>query len=241
MVQLLQGFEPRTSDMSVKGHIHTTMKVVDAQTHLVLQVDIASRSLGGTWRCRSAAAVQRGGAAWCHACRWCWEERQLPPRSLQCPGGPWLQHTIKLFLHPGKRATKWVGKLRFVNFTIYGWWLLEEGTPRNVPIAGFEMILREDYKSRDEVEGLIFFPKYHFKPQDTGNIPWCSRQQSRHLLYCMATHCPHCLARLRHSSQKFTKLSIFSAGIFFKLCAAQCVSIVLCAAVQRVSIVLCAQ
>ena len=38
-------------------------------------------------------------------------------------------------------------------------------------IAGFEMILREDYKSRDEVEGLIFFPKYHFKPQDTGNIP----------------------------------------------------------------------
>ena len=49
--------------------------------------------------------------------------------------------------------------------------LLEEGTSRNVPIAGFEMILREDYKSRDEVEGLIFFPKYHFKPQDTGNIP----------------------------------------------------------------------
>ena len=45
------------------------------------------------------------------------------------------------------------------------------GTSRNVPIAGFEMILREDYKSRDEVEGLIFFPKYHFKPQDTGNIP----------------------------------------------------------------------
>ena len=67
-------------------------------------------------------------------------------------------------------------------------------------------------KSRDEVEGLIFFPKYHFKPQDTGNIPWCSRQQSRHLLYCMATHCPHCLARLRHSSQKFTKLSIFFSG-----------------------------
>ena len=76
---------------------------------------------------------------------------------------------------------------------------------------GFEMILREDYKSRDEVEGLIFFPKYHFKPQDTGNIPWCSRQQSRHLLYCMATHC---LARLRHSSQKFTKLSIFFSGDF---------------------------
>ena len=36
---------------------------------------------------------------------------------------------------------------------------------------GFEMILREDYKSRDEVEGLIIFPKYHFKPQDTWNIP----------------------------------------------------------------------
>ena len=35
--------------------------------------------------------------------------------------------------------------------------------------------------------------KYHFKPQDTRNIPWCSRQQSRHLLYCMA---PHCLSRL---------------------------------------------
>ena len=33
----------------------------------------------------------------------------------------------------------------------------------------------------------------------------------------------------------------FSAGIFFKLCAVQCVSIVLCAAVQRVSIVRCAQ
>ena len=98
--------------------------------------------------------------------------------------------------------------------TLYGWWLLEEGTSRNVPIAGFEMILREDYKSRDEVEGLIFFPKYHFKPQDTGNIPWCSRQQSRHLLYCMATHCPHCIARLRHSSQKFTKLSIFFSGDF---------------------------
>ena len=42
-VQLLQGFDTRTSCMSVKGHIHTTMKVVDAQTHLVLQVDIASR------------------------------------------------------------------------------------------------------------------------------------------------------------------------------------------------------
>ena len=77
--------------------------------------------------------------------------------------------------------------------TLYGWWLLEEGTSRNVPIAGFEMILREDYKSRDEVEGLIIFPKYHFKPQDTWNIPWSSRQQSRHLLYCMA---PHCLAQL---------------------------------------------
>ena len=98
-------------------------------------------------------------------------------------------------------SSKYYGKV-----ILYGWWLLEEGTSRNVPIAGFEMILREDYKSRDEVEGLIFFPKYHFKPQDTGNIPWCSRQQSRHLLYCMATHC---LARLRHSSQKFTKLSIF--------------------------------
>ena len=34
-------------------------------------------------------------------------------------------------------------------------------------IAGFEMILREDFKSRDEVEGLIIFPKHHFKPQDT--------------------------------------------------------------------------
>ena len=33
------------------------------------------------------------------------------------------------------------------------------------------MILREDYKSRDEVEGLIFFPKYHFNPQETRNIP----------------------------------------------------------------------
>ena len=47
---------------------------------------------------------------------------------------------------------------------------MEEGTSRNVPIAGFEMILREDYKSRDEVEGLIIFPKYHFKPQDTGTF-----------------------------------------------------------------------
>ena len=33
------------------------------------------------------------------------------------------------------------------------------------PIAGFEMILWEDYKSRDKVEGLIVFPKYNFKPQ----------------------------------------------------------------------------
>ena len=107
--------------------------------------------------------------------------------------------------------TKYYGKV-----ILYGWW--QEGTSRNVPIAGFEMILREDYKSRDEVEGLIFFPKYHFKPQDTGNIPWCSRQQSRHLLYCMATHC---LARLRHSSQKFTKLSMFfQRG--FPLSCAQC-------------------
>ena len=78
---------------------------------------------------------------------------------------------------------------------LYRWWLSEEGTSRNVPIAGFEMILREDYKSRDEVEGLIIFPKYHFKPQDTRNISWCSRQQSRHLLYYMA---PHCHARLLH-------------------------------------------
>ena len=112
----------------------------------------------------------------------------------------------------------WLGQ----TVLLYGWWLLEEGTSRNVPIAGFEMILREDYKSRDEVEGLIFFPKYHFKPQDTGNIPWCSRQQSRHLLYCMATHCPHCLARLRHSSQKFTKLSIFFSGDFLLISCAQC-------------------
>ena len=97
---------------------------------------------------------------------------------------------------------------------------MEEGTSRNVPIAGFEMILREDYKSRDEVEGLIIFPKYHFKPQDTWNIPWSSRQQSRHLLYCMA---PHCLAQLLHNFS----LSIFfisPAGIFFKLRAVQCVS-----------------
>ena len=73
---------------------------------------------------------------------------------------------------------------------IYRWWLSSEGTSRNVPIAGFEMILREDYKSWDEVEGLIIFPKYHFKPQDTRNILWCSRQQSRHLLYYRAPHCP---------------------------------------------------
>ena len=105
---------------------------------------------------------------------------------------------------------------------------LDPGCSRNVPIAGFEMILREDYKSRDEVEGLIIFPKYHFKPQDTWNIPWSSRQQSRHLLYCMA---PHCLAQLLHNFS----LSIFfisPAGIFFKLRAVQCVSIVLCAQKQ---------
>ena len=108
---------------------------------------------------------------------------------------------------------------------LYGWWLLEEGTSRNVPIAGFEMILREDYKSRDEVEGLINFPKYHFKPQDTRNIPWCSRQQSRHLLYYMA---PHWLARLLNKWYKFSPV-FFPSGNFFKLCAVQCVSIVLCA------------
>ena len=116
---------------------------------------------------------------------------------------------ITLFLTGCLCALNYMSKLD--HQILYGWWLLEEGTSRNVPIAGFEMILREDYKSRDEVEGLIFFPKYHFKPQDTGNIPWCSRQQSRHLLYCMATHC---LARLWHSSQKFTKLSIFFSGDF---------------------------
>ena len=33
--------------------------------------------------------------------------------------------------------------------TLYGWWLLEEGTSRNVPIAGFEMILRDLYSSRN--------------------------------------------------------------------------------------------
>ena len=47
--------------------------------------------------------------------------------------------------------------------TLYGWWLLEEGTSRNVPIAGFEMILREDYKSRDEVEALIIGPEISFQ------------------------------------------------------------------------------
>ena len=41
-----------------------------------------------------------------------------------------------------------------------------EVTSWNVAIAGFEMISREDYKSRDEVEGLVTFPRYHFKPQD---------------------------------------------------------------------------
>ena len=51
----------------------------------------------------------------------------------------------------------------FVTVTLYGWWLLEEGTSRNVPIAGFEMILREDYKSRDEVEGLYILPEISFQ------------------------------------------------------------------------------
>ena len=138
------------------------------------------------------------------ACAWftfiCVVSINVPPPQLW--GG---QHT-EMFVDHVTVFSQSVSHIRLSHTILYGWWLLEEGTSRNVPIAGFEMILREDYKSRDEVEGLIFFPKYHFKPQDTGNIPWCSRQQSRHLLYCMATHC---LARLRHSSQKFTKLSIF--------------------------------
>ena len=71
-------------------------------------------------------------------------------------------------------------------------------------------IISPETKSRD----LYSSRNIISKPQDTGNIPWCSRQQSRHLLYCMATHCPHCIARLRHSSQKFTKLSIFFSGDF---------------------------
>ena len=71
-----------------------------------------------------------------------------------------------------------------LNDTLYRWWLSKEGTSWNVPIAGFEF-----------VSGLIIFPQYNFKPQDTRNIPWCSRQQSRQLLYYMAPHCP---ARLLH-------------------------------------------
>ena len=129
----------------------------------------------------------------------------VPPPQLW--GG---QHT-EMFVDHVTVFSQSVSHIRLSHTILYGWWLLEEGTSRNVPIAGFEMILREDYKSRDEVEELIFFPKYHFKPQDTGNIPWCSRQQSRHLLYCMATHC---LTRLRHNLQKFTKLSIFFSGDF---------------------------
>ena len=109
---------------------------------------------------------------------------------------------IALFTIPAGLRRAWQ-KINIWNYTalvqeqvytwviiLYRWWLLKEGTSRNVPIAGFEMILREDYKSQDEVEGLIIFPKYHFKPQDTRNILWCSRQQSRHLLYYMASPLP---------------------------------------------------
>ena len=88
-------------------------------------------------------------------------------------------------------------------------------------------IISPETKSR----GLIFFPKYHFKPQDTGNIPWCSRQQSRHPLYCMATHC---LVRLRHSSQYFFQrgfpLSCAQCNAYPLYCAPQCNAYPLCCA-----------
>ena len=134
----------------------------------------------------------------------------VPPPQL------WAGQHAEMFVNHVTVFSQSVTRIRLSHTILYGWWLLEEGTSRNVPIAGFEMILREDYKSRDEVEGLIIFPKYHFKPQDTGNIPWCSRQQSRHLLYCMALHY---LARLRHSLSKFTKLSIFFQRGFPLSCA----------------------
>ena len=53
----------------------------------------------------------------------------------------------------------------------------------------------------------IIFPKYHFKPQDTRNILWCSQQQSCHLLYYYHNGSPipiallgFCTCRNSHSS-----------------------------------------
>ena len=74
---------------------------------------------------------------------------------------------------------------------------LKEGTSQNVPIAGFDMILREDYKSRRLSRGAYNLPEISFQiPRYCPNILWWSRQESRHLLYYMA---PHCLARLLHN------------------------------------------
>ena len=76
---------------------------------------------------------------------------------------------------------------------VYRWWLLKEGTSRNVIIAGFEMILREDYISPESGLRLgtcIIFPQYHFEPQDSRNIPCCFRQESRLLLYYYGSPLP---------------------------------------------------
>ena len=45
------------------------------------------------------------------------------------------------------------------------------------------MILREDYKSRDEVEGLMIFPKYHFKSQDIHSVMFPTTKSPSVMLY----------------------------------------------------------
>ena len=122
--------------------------------------------------------------------------------------------------------------------TLYGWWLLEEGTSRNVPIAGFEMILREDIspetKSRDlySSRNIISNPKILGTFRD---VP------DNKVAICYIVWLPIALPGFGIARRNLQNSVFFSAGISFKLCAVQCVSIVLCAAVQRVSIVLCAQ
>ena len=130
--------------------------------------------------------------------------------------------------------------IRLSHTILYGWWLLEDGNITECSYRGvwtwyWGKIISPEMKSRD----LYSSRNIISNPKILGTFRGCSRQQSRHLfiLYGYPLPCPGFgIARRNLQNSVF-----FSAGISFKLCAVQCVSIVLCAAVQRVSIVLCAQ
>ena len=121
---------------------------------------------------------------------------------------------------------------------LYGWWLLEEGTSRNVPIAGLKWywgkIISPETKSRDlySSRNIISNPKILGTFRD---VP------DNKVAICYIVWLPIALPGFGIARRNLQNSVFFSAGISFKLCAVQCVSIVLCAAVQHVSIVLCAQ